>query len=176
VSKFKIVRKANKVVGCVWGIGERKWRGYFKMEEEAERMQEKYLRWVLAVDRETPGKNARSLTDWEWKRERGRQNLRTKWMEGMSAGYWGNAGEKKQGEEGEREVLPEGMLVKKWKESKRKMDECRAERKRQARKKGKNQMTEEIPKSLGREMQEREKWWRDSDVGMRRENTCEMDV
>jgi hypothetical protein len=25
----EIVRKANKEVGCVWGIGERKWRGDF---------------------------------------------------------------------------------------------------------------------------------------------------
>jgi hypothetical protein len=25
----EIVRKANKVVGCVWGIGERKWGGEF---------------------------------------------------------------------------------------------------------------------------------------------------
>jgi hypothetical protein len=23
----EVVRKANKVVGCVWGIGERKWEG-----------------------------------------------------------------------------------------------------------------------------------------------------
>jgi translation initiation factor RLI1 len=30
VNKFKIVRKSNKVVGCVWGIGESKWRGDFK--------------------------------------------------------------------------------------------------------------------------------------------------
>jgi hypothetical protein len=26
----EIVRKANKVVGCVWGIGDRKWGGNFK--------------------------------------------------------------------------------------------------------------------------------------------------
>ncbi|KAH0818793.1 hypothetical protein GEV33_003998 [Tenebrio molitor] len=60
----EVVRKANKVVGCVWGIGERMWGGEFgrrmmmfeSMErEEVERVQEKYLRWVLGVDRETPG-------------------------------------------------------------------------------------------------------------------------
>jgi hypothetical protein len=26
----EIVTKANKVVGCVWGIGEKKWGGNFK--------------------------------------------------------------------------------------------------------------------------------------------------
>jgi hypothetical protein len=26
----EIVRKANKVEGCVWGMGERKWGGDFK--------------------------------------------------------------------------------------------------------------------------------------------------
>jgi hypothetical protein len=75
----EVVRKANKVVGCVWGIGERMWGGEFgrrmmmfesmvesvlmygaeiwgwKEREEVERVQEKYLRWVLGVDRETPG-------------------------------------------------------------------------------------------------------------------------
>jgi hypothetical protein len=75
----EVVRKANKVVGCVWGIGERMWGGEFgrrmmmfesmvesvlmygaeiwgwKEQEEVERVQEKYLRLVLGVDRETPG-------------------------------------------------------------------------------------------------------------------------
>jgi hypothetical protein len=72
------VRKANKLGGCVWGIGERKWGGDFsrrmmmfesmiesilmygaeicgwKEQEEVETVQEKYLRRVLRVDRETP--------------------------------------------------------------------------------------------------------------------------
>jgi hypothetical protein len=75
----ELVRKANKIVGCVWGIGERKWGREFgrrmmmfesmvesvlmygaeiwewKEQEQVERVQEKYLRWVLGVDRETPG-------------------------------------------------------------------------------------------------------------------------
>jgi hypothetical protein len=38
------VRKVNKAVECVWGI-----------EEEVEKVQEKYFRRVLGVDRETPG-------------------------------------------------------------------------------------------------------------------------
>jgi hypothetical protein len=71
----EVVRKANKVVGCVWEIGERKWGGEFgkrtmilksmmlmygaeiwgwKEQEEVEKVQEKYLRWPLGVDRETP--------------------------------------------------------------------------------------------------------------------------
>jgi hypothetical protein len=60
----EVVRKANKVVGCVWGIGERKWVCEFgrrmmmfesvlmygaeiwgwKEQEDVERVQEKYLR------------------------------------------------------------------------------------------------------------------------------------
>jgi hypothetical protein len=57
------VRKANQVVGCVWGIEERKWGGDFrrrmmigsilmygaeiwgrKEQEEVEKVQEKYLK------------------------------------------------------------------------------------------------------------------------------------
>jgi hypothetical protein len=54
--------KEKEKLGCVWGIGERKWRGEFgrrmmmlerwKEQEKVERVQEKILRWV---DRETPG-------------------------------------------------------------------------------------------------------------------------
>jgi hypothetical protein len=69
----EIVRKANKVVGCtsVWEIGDRKWGGDFRREmmmfesvlmywgwkeqEEVKRVLEKYLRWVLRVDRKAPG-------------------------------------------------------------------------------------------------------------------------
>jgi hypothetical protein len=61
----EVVRKANKVVGCVWGIGERKWGGDFmkrmmskvasvlmygaeiwewKEQEKVEKVQEKYVR------------------------------------------------------------------------------------------------------------------------------------
>jgi hypothetical protein len=29
----EIVRKANKVVGCVWGIGEKKWGGNFRRRD-----------------------------------------------------------------------------------------------------------------------------------------------
>jgi hypothetical protein len=69
----EIVRKANKVVGCFWQLGERKWGDDFrrrmmmfesiiliygaeiwgwKEQEDVEKVQEKYL---LGVDRETPG-------------------------------------------------------------------------------------------------------------------------
>jgi hypothetical protein len=75
----EVVRKAKKIVGCIWGIGERKWEGEFgrrmimfesmvenvlmygaeiwgwKEQVVVERVQEKYLRWVLGVDRETLG-------------------------------------------------------------------------------------------------------------------------
>jgi hypothetical protein len=77
-TNIRIVRKANKVVGCVWRIGGKKWGGDFKRrmmiesmiesillygaeiwgwkeQEEVEKVQEKYLRGVLEVDREMPG-------------------------------------------------------------------------------------------------------------------------
>jgi hypothetical protein len=81
----EIVRKANKAVGYVWGIGERKWGGDFrrrmmmfesmmesilmcgaeiwglKEQEEVEKVEEKYLRGVLGVNRETPGKSVRGI-------------------------------------------------------------------------------------------------------------------
>jgi hypothetical protein len=78
-----IMRKGNKVAGCVWGIRERKWGGDFrskmmmfesmivsnidvrgrdlgwKEQEEVEKVQEKYSRRVLGVGRETPGYTVR---------------------------------------------------------------------------------------------------------------------
>jgi hypothetical protein len=71
----EIMRKANKVMRCVWGIGDRKWGSDFrrrmmmfesilmygaeiwgwKEQEEVEKVQEKYLRGVLGMDRATPG-------------------------------------------------------------------------------------------------------------------------
>jgi hypothetical protein len=73
----------------IWGWKER---------EEVEKAQGKYLRGVLEVDRETPGYIMRE----ECKRNRLRvkaekraQSLKKKWMEGKSAGYERNAGEKK---------------------------------------------------------------------------------
>jgi hypothetical protein len=53
----------------------------WKEQEEVEKVQGKCLREVLAMDRETHG------IGWEWKRERERYSLKTKWMEGRSAGY-----------------------------------------------------------------------------------------
>jgi hypothetical protein len=75
----ELVKKANKIIGAVWGIGERKfghdfrrrimmfdslvksvmmygaeiWR--WREQEGLEGVQGKYLKWVLGVDRETPG-------------------------------------------------------------------------------------------------------------------------
>jgi hypothetical protein len=66
-------------------------------------------------------------------------------------------------------------------ESKRKMNECRAEwkrqRDRQVRKKGKNNRVYErciqrkFRSTWGQRVQEKEKWWRYLDVGTRREKT-----
>jgi hypothetical protein len=150
----KIVRKENKVVGR--GIGERKWRGNFRrrimifgssidvrcrdlgMEETRggrERVQEKYLRGVLGVDREMPGYILRK----ECKRNR----LRVK-----ASGKVSRQNDRRE----EGRILTEcwkekkkntGKRVCQWRskkiESKRKMDECGAEWKGHARQESENQ-------------------------------------
>jgi hypothetical protein len=93
--------------------------------------------------------------------------------------------EKEQGEEGEKEVLPEVWICQ-WRngkvKSKRKIYECGAEwkeqRHEQARKKGGNQrikVQQGVWEVYDRENTgvpgEREKWWRDPDVGTKREKT-----
>jgi hypothetical protein len=79
VSESELVKKANKIIGAVWGIGERKFGHDFRRrimmfdslvksvmmygaeiwgwreQEGLEGVQGKYLKWVLGVDRETPG-------------------------------------------------------------------------------------------------------------------------
>ncbi|KAJ3628510.1 hypothetical protein MTP99_015811 [Tenebrio molitor] len=67
-------------------------------EQEVERVQEKYLRWGLGVEKETPGHN---IVREECKRSklrvkagRERQSPRTKWAKGKSAGYCLSAIEK----------------------------------------------------------------------------------
>jgi hypothetical protein len=145
------VRKANKVVGCVWEIGERKWGGDFrrtmmmfesmietilmyraeiwgwKEQEEVEEVQAKYLRGLLGVDREKPDYIVRE----ECKKNRLRVKAgkrAAKFEDKMNGGYTNGMllkKEKEHGDEGERET---DMPVKKWKiKSKRKMHECRAE-------------------------------------------------
>jgi hypothetical protein len=75
----ELVKKAHKIIGAVWGIGERKFGHDFRRrvmmfdslvksvtmygaeiwgwreQEGLEGVQGKYLKWVLGVDRETPG-------------------------------------------------------------------------------------------------------------------------
>jgi hypothetical protein len=164
------VRKANRAVGCVWGIGERKWGGDFrrrmmmfenmiesilmyeskiwgwKEQEEVEKVQEKYLKWVLGVDRETAGYIVRE----ECKRNRMRVKAgkRTAKIEDKMDGReecriltecWREKNT-------EREILSKKRVYQGRSgkiDSKMKMDECKAEwkgqRHRQARKKGENQ-------------------------------------
>jgi hypothetical protein len=62
----------------------------WKEQEQVERVQEKYLRWVLEVDRETP----RYIVREKCKRNRLRvkagmrvTNFEAKWTKGKSAGY-----------------------------------------------------------------------------------------
>jgi hypothetical protein len=124
-------------VGYVWGIGERKWGGDFrrrmmmfesmimmygaeiwewKEQEEVEIVVEKYLRGMVEVDREAPGYIVRE----ECKRNRLRVKARK--FEDKMIGReecriltkcWREK-KKKGGEEGKREVLPEGQ--KRWKD------------------------------------------------------------
>jgi hypothetical protein len=87
----EIVRKANKVLGCVWGMEERKWGSDFrrkmmmfestieiilmygaeiwgrKEQEKVEKVQQKYLRRVLG---ETSGGWKGRVQDTNWMRER----------------------------------------------------------------------------------------------------------
>jgi hypothetical protein len=59
--------------------------GGWKEQEEVERVQEKYLRCVLGVDRETPGYIVREeckRNKLRVKARKKRKSLRTKWMEG----------------------------------------------------------------------------------------------
>jgi hypothetical protein len=73
------------------------------------------------------------------------------------------------------------MPVKKWKDREQKEDGwmwswVKGTKTQTSEKEGKDRkyercMTEEIPEYLGREGQKEEKWWRDLDVGTRREKT-----
>jgi hypothetical protein len=75
----------ESMVESILMCGEEIWG--WKEQEEVERAQEKYLRWVLGVDRERPGYIVKEKCKRNRLRERERQSLRTKWMEGKSAGY-----------------------------------------------------------------------------------------
>jgi hypothetical protein len=75
--------------------GEKIWG--WKKQEDVEKMQEKYLRVVLGVDRETPE----------------RQSLKTKRMEGRSAGEKRKKSRRRRERNTTRET---GIPVKKWKE------------------------------------------------------------
>jgi hypothetical protein len=102
-------------------------------------VQEKYLRWVLGVDRETPGYIVRE----EWKRSRPRMKagkIAAKFEDKMDGREeyriltecWREKKNYKEMKEREKYVLPEGGICQ-WRsgkiesKSKRKMDECRAE-------------------------------------------------
>jgi hypothetical protein len=75
----------ESMVESILMCGEEIWG--WKEQEEVERMQEKYLRWVLGVGRERPGYIVKEECKRNRLKERERQSLRTKWMKGKSAGY-----------------------------------------------------------------------------------------
>lgn len=94
-------RKANKILGIVWGIGERLFRHDigrrltmfdclirsvimyaaeiwgWKEYVEIERIQEKYIRWIIGLERETPGYIVREeVKGWKLKIEAGRRAVK----------------------------------------------------------------------------------------------------
>jgi hypothetical protein len=87
----------------IWG-----WKG----QEEVERVQEKYLRGVLGVDRETPEGCKRNRLRVKTGKREAKFEDKMDGREGMH-----EEKKKKHGEEGERKILA-GMPVKKWKEQK----------------------------------------------------------
>jgi hypothetical protein len=210
----EIVRKANKAVGCVWGIGERKWGGDFrrrmmmfesmmesilmcgaeiwglKEQEEVEKVEEKYLRGVLGVNRETPGKSVRGI-GWEWKPERERQSLKINWIEGKRVQDTNRILERKKNtekKEREKYVLPKKRVyqcqwgVKRLRAKGRWMNMELSERGKDTDKQEtrKNPDTtgsmrgvwqSKFRSTWGERVQKREKWWWNLNVGMRGEKT-----
>jgi hypothetical protein len=63
----EIVRKANKVVGCVWGIGERKWECDFKRRMM---MFESMIESILVYGAKI----------WEWKEQKELQKVHEKYL------------------------------------------------------------------------------------------------
>jgi hypothetical protein len=160
------VRKANKIVGCVWGIGERKWGGDFRRKmmmfdsmveiwgwkEQEAVLQENYLQ---GVDRETPGYIVRK----ECKRNRPRVkagNRTAKFEDKMDrkedcrmlTECWREKKKNTEKKKSEKYVLPEKRVCqwrKKWKDWEQKengwmkLSERNKDTDRQVRKKGVNQ-------------------------------------
>jgi hypothetical protein len=200
----EVARKTNKVVGCAWGIGERKWRGDFrrrmmmfesmvesvsmyraeiwgwKEQEEVERVQQKYLGWLLGVDRETPGYIVeKEQAASESRKEGGKVWRQNGWKGRVEPIDRMLGGKEKEQGVGERELLPEERVCQ-WRsgkiESERNKDTNKQERKRESKNQGttgsiRGVRQRKFWRISGKWVQEREKWWRDSDVGTRREKT-----
>ncbi|KAJ3622142.1 hypothetical protein MTP99_002667 [Tenebrio molitor] len=77
-----------------------------KEQEEVEKVQEKYFRVVLGVDRERRSYMVREACKRNKLRQRKLQSSKTKRMEGKSAGLLERK-EKEHGEEGDREIPSE---------------------------------------------------------------------
>jgi hypothetical protein len=118
----KVGRRMMSMVESILMYGKEIWG--WKEQEEVQRVQEKYLRWVLGVDRETPG----YIVKEECKKNR----LIVKAGNGWKGRVQGTDGmlernEKVQGEEGERERSTTSRTGSGKIESKKKTNECRAE-------------------------------------------------
>jgi hypothetical protein len=142
VTEFKYLsfRKANKAVGCLWGIGKRKRGGDFRRRMM---MFESMVESILIYGAEIWG--LKEQEESESGKESGKVWGQNGWRRVQDNDGMLERKEKEHGE-GEREILPEERLCQ-WRsgkiESKRKMDERRPEwkgqRHRQARKKRENQ-------------------------------------
>jgi hypothetical protein len=138
--KVRRMTMFERMIERIWMYGAEIWR--WKEQEEVEKVQEKYLKGELGVDRETPGYIVRE----ECKRNRlkVKAGKRAAKFEYKMAGREDCRRTRKKNTE--IEILSEKRIYQ-WSsgkiKSKRKMDECRAgwkgQRRKQARKKGKNQ-------------------------------------
>jgi hypothetical protein len=78
----------ESMIESILMYGAEIWR--WKEQKEVEKVQEKYLRGVLGVDRETAGYIMKEDCKRNRLRVKARKraaSLKTKWMEGKSAGY-----------------------------------------------------------------------------------------
>jgi hypothetical protein len=65
----EIVRKANKVVGCVWRTGERKWGGDFKRQRSGDKRKKRRWRKIFEMGAMSGQRNTRLHSEGRVKEE-----------------------------------------------------------------------------------------------------------